>query len=109
MENNGYIKDLLTSFIATSESTIAFSVYDGKQVANVSFMQFANDILCAAGYFVQNNIHSKHIALVAPNSYQWLVTFFAITGSGNIAVLLNRDLPEDIIAGQCKQADVEMI
>lgn len=106
MENNGYIKDLLTSFIATSESTIAFSVYDGKQVANVSFMQFANDILCAAGYFVQNNIHSKHIALVAPNSYQWLVTFFAITASGNVAVLLDPSLPNDMLEHQYKKADV---
>ena len=109
MENNGFIKQLVRHFSAVKENTIAFSLYDGSQVVNITYRQFLNDILKATGFFVHKDIKDQHIAIAAASSYDWIVTFFAITGSGNIAVLLNQDLPEDIIAGQCKQADVEMI
>ena len=109
MENNGFIKQLVRHISAVKEKTIAFSLYDGSQVVNITYRQFLNDILKATGFFVHKDIKEQHIAIASANSYDWIVTFFAITGSGNIAVLLNQDLPEDIIAGQCKQADVEMI
>lgn len=109
MENNGFIKQLVRHFSAVKENTIAFSLYDGSQVVNITYRQFLNDILKATGFFVHKEIKDQHIAIAAANSYDWIVTFFAITGSGNIAVLLNQDLSEDVIAGQCKQADVEMI
>ena len=104
MEDNGYIKELLTKFAAASEDTVAFSLYDGQKITNISYRQFACDVLHAAGYFVQNNIRNKHIALIAPNNYKWIVTFFAIVVSGNVAVLLNPALPNDMLQIQCKKA-----
>lgn len=109
MENNGFIKQLVQHLAAVKENTIAFSLYDGSQVVNVTFQQFLSDILKAAGYFFCRKIKNQHIAIAAENSYDWLVAFFAITGSGNTAVLLNQDLPEDLLQRQCTQADVSII
>ena len=109
MENKSFIKELLGKFSTADEEMIAFSLYDGNRITNVTYCQFLNDILKATGYFVHRQIKHQHIAIAAPNSYDWIVTFFAITGSGNVAVLLNQDLPKSVLKIQCKQADVAVI
>lgn len=109
MEGEGYIKELLTKFTNASADAIAFSIYDGKNVTNISYSQFAQDILKAAGFFVWKDIQKQHIALLSPNSYEWIVTFFAIIASGNIAVLMNQDLPSHTLQQQCKKADVTIV
>lgn len=106
MEYKGYIKELLEKFSLEGENSIAFSVYDGMQVTDITYHQFYYDILNAAGYFNYRKIKKQHIAIVASNSYNWIVVFFAVISSGNTAVLLNPALPNDILLHQCKKADV---
>ena len=109
MENNSLFKTLLRRFTAAQEDAIAFSIYDGQNIANFSYSQFAKDILTAAGYFKENKICNQHIALLAPNSYEWLVAFFAVFATGNTAILLNPDLPPELLQQQCEHADVSLI
>ena len=97
MKNYSVIKKMINQFLMERKEKIAFSLYDGETVKIVSYQDFAKDILCAAGYFLSRNIKHQHISVMAPNSYDWLVTYFAVIGSGNIAVLMNQDLPADIL------------
>ena len=62
-----------------------------------------------AACFKERNVTHQHVALVAPNSYNWVVTFFAIVASGNVAVLINPELPGEILYWQCEKADVSVI
>lgn len=103
------LHDLLNRFSSADENAAAFSIYDGEKVTEITYRKFLHDILDAAGYFAENNIVHQHIALAAPNSYTWIKTFFAIIVSGNVAVLMNPDLPKDVLAWQCAKADVSMI
>ena len=105
MENKSYINTLLEGF-ATMADQLAFSLYDGKQVTNVSRSAFLEDILRTAGSL---EVRGKHIALIAPNSYRWLVSFLAIAATGNTAVLLNPALPLDMLADQCRHTDVSLV
>lgn len=109
MKNGGYFKELLVGYTTSNENITAFSLYDGQKVTDISYRQFANDILHTAGYFAENNIRSKHIAIAAPNSYKWQVTFFAICASGNVPVPLNSALPNDMLQSHCQQADVTFV
>lgn len=106
MVNNSFLLDFLTRFSNADENTCAFSLYDGVQVSNIPYSKFCDDILTTAGYFRAQGIQGKHIALIAPDSYRWLVNFFGIMASANVAVLLNPALPGDILAWQCEKADV---
>lgn len=106
MENRGFIYDLLDKFLKANDQVVACSIYDGNQIKDITYHQFLQDILKAAGYFAENKIKNQHIALVAPNSYHWIVAFYGILASGNIAVLINQALPVDMISSQCRQADV---
>lgn len=105
---NRFLADLVIDF-SKEETLFAFSLYDGKQIHNITYKQFSDDIFQAAGYFKKKNIYKQHIALMAPNSYEWMLIFFAITSSGNIPVLLNPDLPPELLYQHCKMADVTII
>lgn len=105
MEHKSYINSLLEGFAALAEHP-AFSLYDGKQVTNVSRGAFLEDILQAARCL---STRGKHIALIAPNSYRWLVSFFAIAATGNTAVLLNPALSPEMLASQCRHTDVSLV
>ena len=107
---NSLIKDLLGGMmhIEIAEKTV-FSVFDGQNLTNITYLQFAKDILQTAGYFAENQTTGQHIAILAPNSYQWVVTFFAIIATGNIAVPMNENLPVEILEWQCKRADISLI
>lgn len=109
MSNNGFIKNRMLHFAAAQENTTAFSFFDGNVQTNITYHQFVDDILKAAGYFKANNIIRQHIALAAPNSYDWLVAAFAIMVSGNTLALMNPSLPADLLQWQYHKADITML
>lgn len=109
MVQNNCILELIEQFTAVPQSQPAFEIYDGTQVTSIPYPMFAEDILRSAGFFVTSGISGKHIALIGPNSYAWLVSFLAITASGNVAVPMNFDLPGTILLQQCQGADISLI
>lgn len=109
MEKSGFVRQLMQRCAEAEETAVAFSLYDGSQVIDIAYHRFLKDVQKSTGYFIRKNIKGQHIAIAAENSYSWLVVFFGITGSGNIAVLLNQDLPEEVLGRQCALADVTMI
>jgi len=109
MENYSIVKSMISKFSLERKEKTAFSLYNGETVMDITYQDFAKDILCAAGYFVSHNVKNRHIAIMAPNSYDWLVSYYAIIGTGNVAVLMNQDLPADILQWQCEKADVSLI
>ena len=108
MKKCDFIRENINRF-ASAENFQAFSIYNGEVIEDISYKQFADDILKSAGYFKTNGIEKQHIALIAPNSYRWMVAFFAILSSGNVVVPLNPSLPNDKIQWQCEKADVSII
>lgn len=107
MENNNYVYQLLKRF--PEESRVAFALYDGKETTNITYGEFRNDVLKAAGYFQERKIVNQHIAILAPNSYNWQVAFFGIVASGNVAVLVNQDLPNEERLQHIQNADTTIL
>lgn len=109
MEKKGFISRLLSRFAAADDKTAAFSVFDGNCLEDISYCRFLCDIQKVAGYFAEHNISGQHIALAAANSYDWMVVFCAISATGNVVVLLNPDLPHELLIQQCVYADAQIL
>ena len=109
MANNSRVYRLLCQFRNMDENIIAFSLYDGECVRDITYGQFLEDILAMAGFFFARNVYRKHIALIDFNNYNWLVAFFAIISSGNVAVPMNPLLPVEILQQQIERADVDLV
>lgn len=109
MYKRNYIKQILEQFAVDKQNRIALKLYNGKQITDIRYPDLAEKILSAAGFFRDKGLEGRHIALLGTNSLEWLVAFFAITASGNIAVPLNPALPKETVCLQCLQTDVSVI
>ena len=109
MENNYYLKNVLDSFRTEATDTVAFSCYNGTELTDVSYPGFFQDVMKAAAYFREHDIHGKHVAIAGANSYRWTVVFFALMATRNTAVTLNQALSADILQWQCEKADISMV
>ena len=106
--NKNYVQKLISHFSEDNQKRVALLLYDGMKITEIYYKRFSEDILRAAGFFAKTGIINKHIALIGSNCYEWIIAFFAITASGNVAVLMNPSLPREILIQQCKKADVFM-
>ena len=71
---------------------IAFQYLKGRQeVITHTYGEFYRQVTYLGTYMLKRGIRGRKIALVGENSYQWLLCFFAIISSGNIAVLVSKD------------------
>ncbi len=59
--------------------------------------------------YLSNAYKGKHIALIGENSYNYLVLFFSIIISQNIAVVIDKDLDEQKINELLKKSDSKII
>lgn len=70
----------------------------GKDDVFKTYSEFANEIEGFGTFILSKGLKKNKIAILGENSYEWLIAYFAILGSGNTAVPLDRDLPvEDLL------------
>lgn len=81
----------------------------GKEDKFVTYREFVDDIEGLGTYILSKGLKKDKIAIVGENSYEWLVAYFAILGSGNTAVPLDRDLPIDDLLYNVKNSGCKAV
>ncbi|HHT25109.1 MAG TPA: AMP-binding protein [Clostridiaceae bacterium] len=90
------MKDLLLSRAKSAANKIAFRYRISRnEIRNVTFAEFAEEVIALGRFLLQQDFQNKHIAIIGKNSYQWIVAFFAITITGNVAVALDNSLDKN--------------
>ena len=98
-------KELLELNYKKNKEDIAFIFKNSKkETINKTYEDFYHDVTIMSNYF-SNNYKGKHIALIGENSYNYLVLFFSIIISQNIAVVIDKDLDEQKINELQEQFD----
>ncbi len=70
----------------------------GKDDIFKTYKEFGSEIEGLGTFILSKGLKKEKIAILGENSYEWLLAYFAILGSGNTAVPLDRDLPaEDLL------------
>ena len=84
----------LVNFSANKyKNNIAYTYRDNNdQIIEVTFQQFKKDVINLGNYLLNNGIKNKHISLCSENSYQWIVTYFAVVNTGNVIVPIDKEL-----------------
>lgn len=101
--NKGVIVTNLKKMTKIAESNygnrVAFSFRVGKnEILEKTYTEFQNDINGLGTYLHKHNLCNEKIAIIGDNSYNWIVSYFAIVQGGNVAVPIDKNLPfEDII------------
>ena len=73
-----------------------------------SYLDFQEDVNALGAWMYHKKIKDKHVAIIGENSYEWLVAYFATVLGGNVAVAIDKNLPEEEVVDLAKMGDVEV-
>ena len=102
------LRELVENGREKGESVTAF--YRGKHNDQpVTFGDCSRIIECLGTYLLSLGLNSEHIAIIGENSTEWVLSFLAVTNSGNTAVPLDRGLPNEDLAELVLRCDCKAI
>ena len=101
------ISHMLELKASTIPDKTAFRYRKGRdQTESKTYADVYREVRKAAAW-IEHNIGTKqHIAVIGENSYEWLIAFFAILASGNVAAAIDKELPANEVAWMIGKADV---
>lgn len=68
-----------------------------KEHIKITYGQFASDIKALSTSLLNLGLNKKRIAIIAPNRYEWCVSYLAITTGNMVVVPLDKSLPNNEI------------
>lgn len=74
-----------------------------------TYNDLQNDVKNLGTKLLDLGLSGKRIAIIAPNRYEWCVSYLAITTSGMIAVPLDKALPENEIVNSIVRSEAEAV
>ncbi len=91
------LNELLSYIDATYKDKVAFRYKTGNEVTEVTYSQFKADVEAFGTYLYSVGLKDKHVSLVGENSYEWIVSYFAVVCGGGVIVPVDKELkPADI-------------
>ena len=104
------VADMLEKKAESMPYDVAFRYRKGRDtVESKTYAEVLREVKKAASWIAQNYGKGNHIAIIGENSYEWLIAFFAVLGSGNVAVPIDKELPAQEVAWLINKADVNTV
>ncbi len=89
------LRELLEGSVQLFPERIAFLFRRGEGIMEVTYRQLLNDVKALATYFNSLDLAGKKILLTGKNSYEWAVTYLAVTCGTGIIVPVDKELKTD--------------
>ena len=86
------LKELVSKCADTFGEKIAFRFEREKEEVCISYSQFKSDVDALGTALTESKITNVKIALLGENSYEWILTYFAVVCSANVIVPLDKEL-----------------
>ena len=104
------VPDMVRERARQIPDAVAFRYRKGRDnVESKTYGEVCADVRKAASWLARNYGSGKHFAVIGENCYEWLLAFFSILASGNVAVLIDKALPGKEIAWMIDKADVKTV
>ena len=109
-----YINDLRDMVCSSAEmygDDPAFLVKDvpGGEYRPISYIQFRDDIDALGTKLMELGLKDKKTAIIGENSYEWVVTYLAVTNGTGIIVPLDKDLTGIEIGNLLERSQVDAV
>ena len=103
-----YVPDIRTLIIERAEQepkAICFQYMEKGRVISKTFADVKNDVAALCNELISKEYNNSNIAIIGSNSYEWLIAYFAIVCSGNIAVPIDSQLSSDTLIELLSEAN----
>ena len=110
-ESLNNLRDFI-DFIADTyrdKTAIIFKDKTRKHKTEISYTKLREDVNVLSAYLLSKGIAGKRIAVIGPNSYEWLITYYAVMNNVGVLVPLDKGLPDDEIANSLALAETDVI
>ncbi len=97
--------DVISYCAETYGEKTAFSYLKKNEEIKISYREFYNNVVSLSAFFIEKGFSKKHIALIGENSYNWLLTYFAVVNSGNVIVPIDKELSSEEISDILQRSD----
>ena len=105
-------RELVNRYSTLYADKIAFEYKEtpqSKEHIKITYSQFVNDIKALGTALINLGLSKKRVAIIAPNRYEWCVSYLAITTSDMVVVPLDRTLPENEIIDLIIRSQAEAV
>ena len=103
-------RDMIDDLAIGNEKKPAISWFTRKgEEMGVDLGKWRDDIVCLQEQLIALGLNGKHIAILGENSYEWLLTYFAATYCGAVAVCVDIEQPNETIEQMLNMADVSAL
>ncbi|MCR4846044.1 MAG: AMP-binding protein [Eubacterium sp.] len=105
------LKDMINSKAYTQPDYTAFVYPCDSGEMKKTYEDLKSDINALGTWMYHKKIKNKHVAIIGENSYEWLVVFMAAINGGNVALAIDKGLPEEEITSllETGEADVAFV
>lgn len=105
-------RELVNRYKSRYANNVAFEyrhdVHDEKTI-KVTYAEFANDIEALGSSLLTLNMENKRVAIIAPNRYEWCVSYLAVGTAGLTVVPLDKSLPDNEIESLIIRSKVDTV
>lgn len=111
VEKISSIRDMIAQAEQQAGDTAAYryKAEDGETVLDVTYSRFIS-LLNALGAFLNSlGVDGEHIACLAPNSFNWILTYFTVLRSRGVFVPVDKELPLKDIQNVLSESDSSVL
>ena len=102
------LKDLINYCADTFGDKTAFWYKKKGNEVKVSFKQLQADINAFGTYLHNKGYRNTHIAVLGENSYEWIISYFAIVNGGNVVVPIDKEAIAEDVKFQLNKSDTSL-
>ena len=103
------LKDLLVFCADKYDGKTVFLYKKKNQIIKTNFNDFFTEVKGLGSYFFYNGYKNCHIAVYGENSYEWILTHFAVTCGRNVIVPIDKDIGAETIIELLKNSDCKVL
>lgn len=103
------LRDLLQKIENKYSDEVAFKIKYKDEIVDIKYSHFIKDIKAFGAYLTTLNLNKKRIAFIAPNRYEWAVTYLAVATSNMVCVPLDRSLPENELSSLLERSEADVL
>lgn len=103
------LKDLIRYCADTFCDKTAFWYKNKGEEIKVSYKRLQNDINALGTFLHSKGYKNAHIAVIGENSYEWIVSYFAVVNGGNVVVPIDKEATAEDVNFQLNKSDTTLL
>ncbi|MBR4720334.1 MAG: AMP-binding protein [Clostridia bacterium] len=103
------IRDMLKKQVAENKDTVAYKYEEGKDVREVTYREFYDEVLFFGTALTEMGYSHKHIACIGHNSYRWILVYMTALLSNNVFIPIDKDLPGTDIINVINHSEADIV